>query len=357
MNLLIDTLKVIREVDKDFIEASKNKWDGLVKPLGSLGALEEIGAKVAGITRNLNFKLDKKAVVVFASDNGVLEEGVSTAPKEFTTLLTQAMANKITGVATLNKFYGVDTITVDIGLDSNFRDERVIYKRISNGTKNFTKEPAMSYIQAVKSIEVGIEIGDKLASEGYKILGAGELGMGNTTTSAAVLKVFSDFPIDLICGKGAGLTDDQCKDKKNTILKGIRINKPNKNNPIEVLSKVGGYDIGAMCGLYLSAAKNHIPIVIDGFISSAAALLAVRLNPLVKDYIIPSHLSDEPGSKYMFEELELEPILNLKMRLGEGSACPIAFNIIEASIFTQNNMGTFEEATVDGSVLLDMREE
>ena len=223
--------------------------------------------------------------------------------------------------------------------------------------KNFTKGPAMTYEEAVKSIEIGIEIGDDLFAKGYKILGAGELGMGNTTTSAGILKVFSDFSIDLICGKGAGLTEDQYKIKKNTILKGIEINKPDKKNPIDVLAKVGGYDIGGMCGLFLSAAKNQLPIVIDGFISSAAALLAVKLNPLVKDYILASHLSDEPGSKYMFEVLGLEPILNLKMRLGEGSACPIAFNIIEASIFTQNNMGTFEEATVDGSVLLDMREE
>lgn len=357
MDLLKNTLKDIKEVDKTYREKSKERWDGLVKPLGSLGKLEEISMQIASITKTLDYKIEKKAVVVFSSDNGVLEENVSSSPKVFTTLLTKAMAKKITGVATLNKFVNADTITVDIGLDSDFRDDRVIYKRISNGTKNFVKEPAMTYEQAIRSIEVGIEIGDKLFSEGYDILGTGELGMGNTTTSTAILNVFSDLDVEIICGKGGGVTEEQYRDKKNAIVKGIELNKPNKEDPVDVLAKVGGYDIGGMCGIFLSAAKNGKPAVIDGFISSAAALLAFNLNPLVKDYIIPSHLSDEPGSRFMFDELGLKPLLNLNMRLGEGSGCPLAFNIIEASLFAGNNMGTFEEATIDSSILLDMREE
>lgn len=357
MDLLKSTLEEIKGIDKDYQKKSKEKWDGLVKPLGSLGELEEISMKIAGITRSLDYKIDKKAVVVFSSDNGVLEENVSSSPKVFTTLLTEAMAKGITGVATLNKFVKADTITVDIGLDSDFRDDRVIYKRISNGTKNFTKEPAMTYEQAIRSIEIGIELGDKLFSDGYDILGTGELGMGNTTTSTAVLNVFSGLNVEIICGKGGGVTQEQYRDKKNAIIKGVSLNKPNKEDPIDVLSKIGGYDIGGMCGIFLSAAKNQKPAVMDGFISSAAALCAVKLNPAVKDYIIPSHLSDEPGSQYMFKEIGLKPILNLGMRLGEGSGCPLAFSIIEASLFTSENMGTFEEATIDSTVLLDMREE
>lgn len=357
MNLLKDTLERIKGMDQACRQESKTRWDSLVKPLGSLGELEEISMKIAGMTRESNYKIEKKAVVVFASDNGVLEENVSSSPKVFTTLLTEAMSKKITGLATLNKFANAETVTVDIGLDSDFRNDGVIYKKISMGTKNFTKGPAMTYEQAIKSIEIGIEIGDQLFSQGYDILGTGELGMANTTTSTAILNVFSGLDVDLICGKGGGVTEDQYRDKKNAIKKGIDLNKPNKEDPIDVLAKVGGYDIGGMCGIFLSAAKNQKPAVMDGFISSAAALCAVKLNPAVKDYIIPSHLSDEPGSKYMFEELGLKPILNLRMRLGEGSGCPLAFNIIEASLFAQENMGTFEEATIDSSILLDMREE
>ena len=214
----------------------------------------------------------------------------------------------------------------------------------------------MTYEEAVKSIEVGIEIGDRLFEEGYDILGTGELGMGNTTTSAALLTVFSGLDVSLTCGRGAGITEEQYEHKKQTILKGIEVNKPNKEDPIDVISKVGGFDIGGMCGLFLSGAKNGIPVVIDGFISSAAALCAVRLNPVVRDYIIPSHLSNEPGAKYMLDELGLEPMLNLKMRLGEGSGCPLAFQIIDAALYTQENMGTLKKPP-SISVLVDIREE
>ena len=357
MELLKSTLKEIKPLDMKAKEEVKLQWDGLVKPLGSLGTLEELGIKIAGITGNKVNKLNKKAIVVMSADNGIIQEGVSASPEVFTTLLTEAMAKGITGVATLAKYTETDIVTVDIGLNSDFTHENVINRKISKGTKNFAKEPAMTYEEAVKSIEIGIEIGDKLFKEGYDILGTGELGMGNTTTSSAILSVLSDLEVEQTCGVGAGATKDQLELKINTIKKAIDLHKPKQNDPIDALSKVGGYDIGGMCGLYLSAAKNSRPIVMDGFISSAAALCAIRLNPLVKNYIIPSHLSNEPGTKYMFQELGMEPMLNLKMRLGEGSGCPLAFQIIETALYTLENMGTFEEATIDSSILLDMREE
>jgi nicotinate-nucleotide--dimethylbenzimidazole phosphoribosyltransferase len=215
----------------------------------------------------------------------------------------------------------------------------------------------MTYEEAVKSIEIGIEVGNALYNEGYDILGTGELGIGNTSTSAAVLKVFADYDIDVISGKGAGLTDEQLKNKINVIMKGIEINKPNKKDPIDVLAKVGGFDIGGMCGLFLSAAKNRKPIIVDGYISSAAALIAAKLNPLVKDFILPSHLSNEPGAKYVLDELNLKPMVYLNMRLGEGTGCPFAFQIIEAALYTLENMGTFEDAQMDSNVLVNIREE
>lgn len=357
MGLLKETLEAISPSNLEAMRLTKDKWDGLVKPIGSLGQLEEMTIKLAGITGSTHNKLHKKAIVVMCSDNGVVDEGVSSAPQIFTRLLTESMAKGITGVATLAKFTNTDIITVDIGLNGEMNNPNVINKKISNGTKNFTKEPAMSYEDAIKSIEVGINIGDNLYSEGYDILGTGELGIGNTTTSSAMLSILAGLDVSITCGKGAGLTDEQYENKKNVILKGIELNNPNKEDPIDVLSKVGGYDIGGMCGLYLSAAKNKKPIVMDGFISSAAALCAIKLNPLVKDYIIPSHLSEEPGAKAMMEVLGLKPMLNLGMRLGEGSGCPLAFQVIDAAIYTLENMGTFKEASIQSDVLVNIRED
>lgn len=357
MGLLKETLEAISPSNLEAMRLTRDKWDGLVKPIGSLGQLEEMTIKLAGITGSTRNKLHKKAIVVMCSDNGVVEEGVSSAPQVFTMLLTESMAREITGVATLAKFTNTDIITVDIGLNGVVNNPKVINKKIAYGTKNFTKEPAMSYEDAIKSIEVGINIGDKLYSEGYDILGTGELGIGNTTTSSAMLSILAELDVDITCGKGAGLTEEQYENKKNVIIKGIELNKPNKKDPIDVLSKVGGFDIGGMCGLFLSAAKNKKPIVMDGFISSAAALCAIKLNPLVKDYIIPSHLSNEPGAKPMTEALGLKPMLNLGMRLGEGSGCPLAFQILEAALYTLENMGTFEEASIKSDVLVNIRED
>lgn len=357
MNLLKETLNKITSPNEEAKKLAREKWDGLVKPMGSLGTLEEVTIKIAGMTGKITSKIDKRAIVVMCADNGVADEGVSSAPQVFTKVLTESMAKELTGVATLGKFANTDIVTVNIGVIGEIDDPRIINRKIADGTKNFTKGPAMTYDEAVKAIEVGIEIGDKLYGEGYDILGTGEVGIGNTTTSAAVLSVLGDLDVDITCGKGAGLTEEQHSNKKDIIRKGIEINKPNKEDPIDVISKVGGFDIGGMCGLFLSAAKNKKPIIIDGFISSAAALCAVKLNPLVKEYIIPSHLSGEPGAKYMMDELKLKPMLNLGMRLGEGTGCTLAFNIIEAGMYTLEHMGTFEQLSLSSSPLVDIREE
>lgn len=357
MKLLKNTLNAITPSNEKVKKIAREKWDGLVKPIGSLGTLEEVTIKIAGMTGSIKNTIDKRAIVVMSSDNGVVDEGVSAAPQIFTRILTESMARDITGVSILAKHTNTDIKIVDIGLNGELNNPKVINKKIANGTKNFTKEPAMSYEEAIKSLEVGIEIGDKLFGEGYDILGTGELGIGNTTTSAAILSVLTGLDIDVTCGKGAGLTDEQYENKKKVIAKGIEINSPNKEDPIDVIAKVGGFDIGGMCGLFLSAAKNRKPIVVDGFISSAAALCAVKLNPMVADYIIPSHLSDEPGAKYMMDTLKLKPMLNLGMRLGEGSGCPLAFQVIEAGLYTLENMGTFEEAQINSTVLVNIRED
>lgn len=357
VKLFKETVDGIRPVDEGAKQVAKEQWDKLLKPLGSLGTLEDIAIKIAGIRGEVQDNIDKKAIVVMSSDNGVYEEGISSSPRIFTVLLAEAMVKGITGVATLAKFAKSDIVTVDIGMDSDYSHEDLINRKIAYGTKNFYKEPAMTREEAIRSIEVGIEIGDDLFKKGYKILGTGELGMGNTTTSSAILSAFSGLDPKLTCGVGGGLTKDQLENKIRVVRESIEKHRPKKEDPIDVLSKLGGFDIGGMCGLYLSAAKNRRPIVMDGFISGAAALCAIKINPLVREYIIPSHLSKEPGAIYLHQQLDIAPMLDLKMRLGEGSGCPLAFQVIESSLFALNNMGTFKDATIDSSILLDMRTE
>ena len=356
MDILKQTLREIRPSDANAMKLARDKWDGLVKPIGSLGTLEEVSIKISGITGKIENNINKKAIAVMASDNGVVEEGVASAPQVFTRVLAESMANGLTGVSALAKYTNTYIRIVDIGLKGELNNPKILNRKIADGTKNFTKGPAMTYEEAVKSIEIGIEVGDQLFSEGYDILGTGELGIGNTTTSAAVFKALADVDVDSISGKGAGLTEDQLNHKKSIILKGIDFNKPNKEDPIDIISKVGGFDIGGMCGLFLSAAKNRKPVVIDGYISSVAALCAVRLNELVKDFLISSHLSYEPGAKFVLNELGLKPMLDMGMRLGEGSGCPLAFQIIDSAFYVLENMGTFEEASLNSSVLVNIRE-
>lgn len=355
MELLKETLEAIKPSDEEAMKKAKERMDNLTKPIGSLGTLEEISIKMAGITGRLHNKMEKRNTVVMCADNGIVEEGVSACPQSFTKILTENLTKGYTGVSVLSEFTGSEVTTVDIGVNADIDNPKVINKKIAYGTKNMAKEASMTRKEAIKAIEVGIEIADKLYNEGYDILGTGEMGIGNTTTSGAVLTAFSGLSPDITCGKGSGLTDEQYEDKKAAVKKAIEINKPDKNDPLDVVSKVGGFDIAGICGCFLSAAKNSKPIVIDGFISSAAALCAVRLNPLVKDYLFPSHLSKEPGARYMMEEIGLKPMLNLEMRLGEGSGCPLAFQIIDSALYIMDNLATFEESTLNKDVLIDIR--
>ena len=355
MEILQETLNIIKATNA---EATKKAWDridNLSKPIGSLGALEDIAAKMAGITGSIRNEISKKNIIIMCADNGVVEEGVSTCPQNITATVTNNFTKGITGVCVLSKFTNTDMTIVDIGVKAEFDNPSIINKKIAYGTENITKTAAMTREQAISAIEVGIEIVEDLSKRGYDLLGTGEMGIGNTTTSAAILAVLSGLSTDIVVGKGAGLTEEQFSHKKEVVKKAIEVNKPNKEDVIDVIAKVGGFDIAGLCGCFLGAARYKVPIVIDGFIASAAALCAYRMNPNVKDYIFASHLSAEPGARYMMEELKLEPMINLKMRLGEGSGCPLAFNIIEAALYTMNNMATFEEATLLKDFYVDIR--
>lgn len=356
MGLLDKTLENIKPLDENAMKRAWKKIDNLSKPIGSLGRLEEIAAQMAGITSKVFPKIEKKNIIIMCSDNGVVEEGVSNNSQNITGIVTNNFTRDVTGVYALSKFTNTSMSVVDIGVKCDFNNPLIIDKKISYGTKNMVKEPAMTREQAIRAVEIGIDMVDKLVKEGVNLFGTGEMGVGNTTTSAAVLSVLCDLDAEITAGKGSGITNVQLECKKNAIRKAINVNKPNKNDVIDVISKVGGYDIAGLCGCFLGAAKNRVPIVIDGFIASAAALCAYRLNPLCKNFIFSSHLSAEPAAIYMLKEIGVDPLLNLKMRLGEGSACPLAFNIIESAVFTMENMGTFEDASLDVNEYIDIRE-
>ena len=317
MELLKQTLKAIEGKNEEAVKRAWKSIDNLSKPIGSLGELENIIAKMAGITGKTHNKIHKKNIVIMCSDNGIWNKSLSSCPKDLTVTVTKNFVRGITGVCVLGDFFKADRTVVDVGVDYDFKDPGIIDKKVAYGTKDMTREPAMTKEECVKAIEAGIEIVDGLVKKGYDMFGAG-------------------FQVAM-------------RDRA------IAVNEPDSNDPIDTLSKVGGFDIAGICGCFLGAAKNRMPIVIDGFISAVAALCAFRLNRKVVDYIFASHLSAEPAIKYVMKELGLNPMLNLGMRLGEGSGCPMAFEIIEAALYVMDNMGSFDEANIDGTVLVDIR--
>ncbi|HHV65317.1 MAG TPA: nicotinate-nucleotide--dimethylbenzimidazole phosphoribosyltransferase [Peptococcaceae bacterium] len=357
MQLLNKIITGITPINEEVGREAKKHYDNLLKPLGSLGRLEEIGVRIAAITGKIINHLPKKCVVVFASDNGICEEGVSSAPAAITAIQFLNMTKGLTGINVLSKQAGSDVFLVDIGVNADLPYDRIINKKIRRGTRNMLKEEAMTREEAVQAIEIGISMVEDLAAKGYQVIGTGEMGIGNTSTAATVIMGLTDYSAEVVVGKGAGMTEEDYERKKEILKTVISKHQPNREDPIEVLSKVGGYDIAAMAGVFLGCAYYKIPVVIDGVISITAALVAKRLNPLAVSYMIPSHFSAEPGYATVLKELGLDAYLQLKMRLGEGSGCPLAFFLIDCALAIGREMGTFAQGDIDGSVLVDIRED
>lgn len=347
MDLLNATLKNMKAVNGEWNDIAQKHLDNLTKPLGSLGRLEEFARKFVAITENKNPLLDKKVVFTFAGDHGVTEEGVSAFPKEVTQQMVLNFLRGGAGINVLARHAGADVVVVDIGVDHDFGEtEGLINLKVINGTKNLTKEPAMTREEAIKCMETGIELADGYAKKGYKIFGTGDMGIGNTTPSSAIAAVLTGRPVSEVTGKGTGITGESLQKKIKVIEKGINLNKPNPNDAIDVLSKVGGAEIGGIAGLILGAASNRIPVIIDGFISTAGALIAYCIDPKVKDYIFAAHNSVEIGHKIMLDKMGLSPILDLNLRLGEGTGAALAMLMIEAGLKIYKEMATFGEAGV-----------
>jgi len=351
--LLHQTLEKIEGLYAEEMDGAQKRLDSLTKPLGSLGRLEDIVKRIAGITGRLYPKVDKKAVVIMCADNGVVEEGVSSCPRSVTSSVTMNFTRGITGINVLSSHAGADIVIVDIGVDDELDSGLILKRKIRRGTDNIAKGPAMSREEAVKAIETGIEIVYDLKGKGYNLLGTGEMGIGNTTTSSAVAAVLTRNPADCMVGKGAGLTKQGLENKINVVKKAIDVNRPDPADAMDVLCKLGGFDIAGLVGCYLGAAACRLPIVMDGFISSTAALVAVKIKPQTREFIFPSHGSAEPGSCKVMEALGMEPVLNLGMRLGEGTGAAIAFHIIDAAFAAYERMGTFGDAQIEQYVPLE----
>ena len=343
----------VAPLDEVAIAAARERQAQLAKPPGSLGRLEDLSVQLAGITGKVHNKIEKKHLLVFAADNGVVEEGVSSAPQSVTLMQTINLTRHKTGASTLCKHVGCEITVCDVGVNADIKEPKVLNKKIAYGTQNIAKGPAMKRAQAEQAILIGYELAKATDAD---VLGIGEMGIGNTTTSSAVLSVLLDADVDAVTGRGGGITDQSFLKKKQVIKDAIAINQPDKNDVIDVLAKVGGFDIAAMCGAFIGCAVTRRPVVIDGFISAVAALCAYKICPNAVKYFVPSHASYEIGYKLAMDAMQLQPMFLLGMRLGEGSGCPLAFEILDAACAIINDMATFDQAGIDDGYLDEIRE-
>jgi nicotinate-nucleotide--dimethylbenzimidazole phosphoribosyltransferase len=349
--LLEETLKKIRPLDRAVEIAAQRRLDSLTKPQGSLGKLEELARRIAAIQGRVPPRLGRKLLFVFAADHGITEERVSAYPKEVTAQMTYNFLRGGAAINVLARHYGVEVEVIDAGVDHEFGAVRGLRNcKVRRGTENFSRGPAMTQFEARQSIETGIRLVQEVAAKDPFLLGAGEMGIGNTSSAAAMLCAFTGALPRNVAGRGTGIDEVTLEKKVAAIEHGLELNQPNPSDPLDILAKVGGLEIGALAGVFLGAAAFRIPMVLDGFISGAAALLACRLSPSVREVLFASHLSAERGHGLMLEELKLVPLLDLQMRLGEGTGACVVMGLIEAATRIMSEMETFESAGVKNKV-------
>jgi nicotinate-nucleotide--dimethylbenzimidazole phosphoribosyltransferase len=352
---LVKWLGEIEGPDESAMEKARERQAQLAKPPGSLGTLEDISIQLAGVTGQVKNEIKPTRICVLAADNGVAAEGVSSAPQSVTLAQSINLTRGLTGASSLAKYFGDGLVVVDMGIAADYRCPAIIRHSLGKGTKNLYREPAMTRAQAVEGILTGMELAAQAKQDGIRALGVGEMGIGNTTTSSAILACLLHRPVGDVTGRGGGVTDASFAKKKLVIETALRLHRPDPGDPVDVLSKVGGFDLCAMTGVFLGAARERIPAAVDGLISITAALCAARLNKYARAYMFPSHASFELGYKLAADELGLKPWLQLGMRLGEGSGCPIAFRVMEAACAVMNGMATFPEAAINDDYLAEIR--
>lgn len=350
---LQELLRAISPPDRAAMRAAQRHQDRLAKPPGSLGRLEELAVQLAGITGRLHAPMEKTRLLVFAADNGVVAEGVACAPQSVTLRQSVNLTRGTTGAAVLAAHFGCELTVCDVGINAPVSEARILDRKIAFGTGNIAQGPAMTREQALKALLTGAELAMACGADG---VGVGEMGIGNTTTAAAVLAVLLDAPVERVTGWGGGLTPQGFARKQRVIRAALRVNRPDRRDVVEVLAKVGGLDLAAMCGAFLGCAAARRPAVIDGFPSAVAALCACTLCPDTAAYLFPSHASPEPGYTLAMEAMGLKPLLLLEMRLGEGSGCPLTFALLGAAGAVMDHMASFEAAGIRDDYLDPIRQ-
>ncbi len=336
----------IQPLDEQVVALAKERQLQLTKPTGSLGRLEEVAVQMAGITRSVQPVIKRKAVVVMAADHGVVVEGVSAYPAEVT---PQMVLNFLHGGAAINALArqaDAEVVVVDIGVAAELSHPRLLARKVAYGTANMLYGPAMTREQALQAVAIGVDVCESLLTQGVDLVATGEMGIGNTTAASAVVSCLSRMPVRLVTGRGTGLNDVQLAHKIDVIERAIAHNCPDAADPLDVLAKVGGLEIAGLVGVMLAAASSRMPVVIDGFIAGAAALVAFRMNPLVRDYCFAGHVSVERGHQVILEQMKLVPLLDLQLRLGEGTGAVLALHVIEGALRAHREMATFAEAGV-----------
>jgi nicotinate-nucleotide--dimethylbenzimidazole phosphoribosyltransferase len=342
-------LSSITNTNGKFAEKAQQRLDNLTKPQGSLGRLEEFARQLVAITEQEMPSIEKKVVFTFAGDHGVADEGVSAFPKEVTPQMVLNFLHGGAGINALAGHAGADVVVVDIGVDHDFGDlrrEGFIRRKVIRGTKNIRKGPAMTREEAEQCLQVGMDLAAEYADRGYQIFGTGDMGIANTTPSSAITAVLTGRQVEEITGRGTGIGDEALHNKIQVIKDAISINNPDTDDPVDVLAGLGGAEIAGIAGLVLGAAVKKIPVVIDGFISTAGALVAYCIEPKTKDYMFAAHCSQEVGHRVQLDRIGLRPILDLDLRLGEGTGAALAMLVIEAGLKIYKEMATFEEAAV-----------
>lgn len=351
MTTLKETIKKITGLDNNAMAKARARQDTLTKPLGSLGRLEQVSIQIAGIKGEAIPKIQHKAVITMAGDHGVVAQGVSAYPQDVTAQMVYNFLQGGAGINVLARLVGARVIVVDMGVAAKLDPNPLLLsKKVAPGTKDMSVGPAMTIVHATQALEAGIEVVEQEIKKGLDIVGTGDMGIANTTPSSAICAVFSGEPVEKITGRGTGLNDFQLKHKIEVIKKSLEVNKPSNKEPLETLASVGGFEIGGLAGVMLGAAANRIPVVIDGFISGAAALIATGLCPRLKDFIIASHMSVEAGHRIMLKHMGLKPLLDLDLRLGEGTGAALGIFLAEASTRILSEMATFQEAGVSESI-------
>ncbi len=343
---LFETLYSIQPADAVFLENAQKKWDSIAKPLGSLGVLEDAIIQICGATRDLCPKIEKRAVVVFCADNGIVAEGVTQTSSDVTTIVAKNLCTADTSVCKMSAVAGCDVVPVDVGMIQGVDHPKMRQCSIAKGTNNFKNAEAMTKTQAISAIEVGIQTAIDLSNQSYLLFAVGEMGIGNTTTSSAVASVLLQKPVEKMTGKGAGLSATGVQHKIAVIKDAITLHNPDCNDPLDILHKVGGFDIAAMTGMYIGCAFCKKVAILDGFIAGVAALLAVKLCPAVSDYLLASHVSAEPAGRIVLDALEKTPMITAEMRLGEGTGAVAAMPLLDMALNVFNTMTTFESNNI-----------